>query len=165
VGTEHILLGLFRESEGIAAQALMNLGLKLEDVRQEVLDMPYQYDPNDLKKKPSRRFNDKSFTYWWDIPPGFLGEMDNYEAIAFVKNDPAERKFCYVPIPALKGYLTKERQTNRGNGNWGIRVLNGRVLKGEDLLAFEPRSKNGKWLFLPVVWINDTRDDRKESGK
>jgi hypothetical protein len=75
-----------------------------------------------------------------------LGRRDggNYDAIAFVKNDPAERKRCYVPIPALKGYLTKERQTTRGNGNWGIKVLKGRVLKGEDLLAFEPRSKNGK---------------------
>ncbi|HEX41783.1 MAG TPA: ATP-dependent Clp protease ATP-binding subunit, partial [Phycisphaerales bacterium] len=39
VGTEHILLGLLRESEGIAAQVLMNLGLRLEDVRQEVLNL------------------------------------------------------------------------------------------------------------------------------
>ena len=39
VGTEHILLGLLRESDGIAAQVLMNLGLKLEDVRQEVLNL------------------------------------------------------------------------------------------------------------------------------
>ncbi len=39
VGTEHILLGLLRETEGIAAQVLMHLGLKLEDVRQEVLNL------------------------------------------------------------------------------------------------------------------------------
>jgi len=39
VGTEHILLGLLRETEGIAAQVLMNIGLKLEDVRQEVLNL------------------------------------------------------------------------------------------------------------------------------
>ncbi len=39
VGTEHILLGLLRESEGIAAQVLMNCGLKLENVRQEVLNL------------------------------------------------------------------------------------------------------------------------------
>ena len=39
VGTEHILLGLLRESEGIAAQVLMNIGLKLENVRQEVLNL------------------------------------------------------------------------------------------------------------------------------
>jgi ATP-dependent Clp protease ATP-binding subunit ClpA len=39
VGTEHLLLGLLRESEGIGAQVLMNLGLKPDDVRQEVLNM------------------------------------------------------------------------------------------------------------------------------
>ncbi len=39
VGTEHILLGLLREQEGIAAQVLMGLGLKLEDLRQEVLSL------------------------------------------------------------------------------------------------------------------------------
>jgi ATP-dependent Clp protease ATP-binding subunit ClpC len=39
VGTEHILLGILRESEGIAAQVLMSCGLKLEDVRQEVLNL------------------------------------------------------------------------------------------------------------------------------
>ncbi|MDZ4779661.1 MAG: ATP-dependent Clp protease ATP-binding subunit [Planctomycetia bacterium] len=39
VGTEHILLGLLREHEGVAAQVLMNLGLKLEEVREEVLNL------------------------------------------------------------------------------------------------------------------------------
>ncbi len=39
VGTEHILLGLLREQEGVAAQVLMTLGLKLEDVREEVLNL------------------------------------------------------------------------------------------------------------------------------
>jgi len=39
VGTEHLLLGLLREQEGVAAQVLMNLGLKLDDVRAEVLSV------------------------------------------------------------------------------------------------------------------------------
>ncbi|HMP02512.1 MAG TPA: ATP-dependent Clp protease ATP-binding subunit [Gemmatales bacterium] len=39
VGTEHLLLGLLREEEGVAAQVLRNLGLKLEDVREEVLNL------------------------------------------------------------------------------------------------------------------------------
>lgn len=39
VGTEHLLLGLLREDEGVAAQVLRNLGLKLEDVREEVLNL------------------------------------------------------------------------------------------------------------------------------
>ena len=36
VGTEHILLGLLREDQGVAAQVLMNLGLALDTVRKEV---------------------------------------------------------------------------------------------------------------------------------
>ena len=38
IGTEHLLLGLIKENEGIAAQVLTNLSVKLEDVREEVLD-------------------------------------------------------------------------------------------------------------------------------
>ncbi|MBP9892349.1 MAG: ATP-dependent Clp protease ATP-binding subunit [Planctomycetes bacterium] len=39
VGTEHLLLGLLRENEGIAAQVLMNLGVRLDEVREEVLEL------------------------------------------------------------------------------------------------------------------------------
>ena len=37
VATEHLLLGLVREIEGVASQVLMNLGLNLQGVRQEVV--------------------------------------------------------------------------------------------------------------------------------
>ena len=37
VGTEHLLLGLLKEHDGVAAQVMMNLGLKLDDVREEIL--------------------------------------------------------------------------------------------------------------------------------
>src|SRR3989441_5236694 len=48
VGTEHLLLGLLREQEGVAAQVLMNLGLKLEDVREEVLNLlGHNPEPNE----------------------------------------------------------------------------------------------------------------------
>src|SRR5437868_4986694 len=36
IGTEHILLGLAREGEGVAARALESLGISLEAVRQQV---------------------------------------------------------------------------------------------------------------------------------
>jgi len=39
VGTEHLLLGLLREQDGVAAQVLMNLGLKLDEVREEVMSL------------------------------------------------------------------------------------------------------------------------------
>ncbi len=39
VGTEHLLLGLLREHDGVAAQVLLNLGLKLDGAREEVLNL------------------------------------------------------------------------------------------------------------------------------
>lgn len=39
VGTEHILLGLLREQEAVAHHVLMNLGLNLDDVRKEILQL------------------------------------------------------------------------------------------------------------------------------
>ena len=38
IGTEHLLLGLIKENEGIAARVLLNLGVKLEEVREEILE-------------------------------------------------------------------------------------------------------------------------------
>ncbi|BCB82147.1 Clp protease N-terminal domain-containing protein [Phytohabitans flavus] len=38
IGTEHILLGLIREGDGLAAMVLTNAGLRLEDLRRHVLD-------------------------------------------------------------------------------------------------------------------------------
>ncbi len=38
IGTEHLLLALLREQEGIAAHVLRSLGVKLEDVREEVIE-------------------------------------------------------------------------------------------------------------------------------
>ena len=39
IGTEHLLLGLLREHDGYAARVLMSLGVKLEDVREEVMEI------------------------------------------------------------------------------------------------------------------------------
>ena len=39
IGTEHILLGLIHESEGVAALALESLGISLEDVRAQVQEV------------------------------------------------------------------------------------------------------------------------------
>ena len=49
VGTEHILLGLLREGEGIAARVLENLGVDLEEIRYEImktLDPEYDGEEN-----------------------------------------------------------------------------------------------------------------------
>jgi hypothetical protein len=50
VGTEHILLGLLREGDGVAARVLMNLDVDIEQVRQEILK---ELDPNFSGATPS----------------------------------------------------------------------------------------------------------------
>ena len=39
IGTEHILLGLIRERDGVAAQVLVKLGAELSGVREQVIDL------------------------------------------------------------------------------------------------------------------------------
>ncbi len=39
IGTEHLLLGLIRENEGVASQVLLNLGLDLNKVRKEIMEL------------------------------------------------------------------------------------------------------------------------------
>lgn len=61
VGTEHILLGLLREQEGVAAQVLMNLGLKLDDVREEVLNLlGHGMDSGDSERGRSESGSERS---------------------------------------------------------------------------------------------------------
>jgi ATP-dependent Clp protease ATP-binding subunit ClpA len=47
IGTEHLLLGLLREQEGVAAQVLINFGLRLKDVHEEVLRLLGGYPHRD----------------------------------------------------------------------------------------------------------------------
>lgn len=48
VGTENLLLGLLREEEGVAAQVLDNLGVRLDIVREEVLNLLGEPEPKPL---------------------------------------------------------------------------------------------------------------------
>lgn len=49
VGTEHLLLGLVGEGQGIAARALQNLGINLDNVRQAVESMVGRGDPDRVR--------------------------------------------------------------------------------------------------------------------
>jgi ATP-dependent Clp protease ATP-binding subunit ClpC len=49
IGTEHILLGLIREGEGVAAQVLVRLGADLKRVRQQVILLLHGYQGWDLE--------------------------------------------------------------------------------------------------------------------
>jgi hypothetical protein len=52
IGTEHILLGLIRESEGLATQTLVQLGLDLGEVRQRTLELAESEDARETERAP-----------------------------------------------------------------------------------------------------------------
>ncbi len=65
IGTEHLLLGLIRENDGVAAQVLMDLTVKLEDVKSEVMellgaDMPGQEESSIPSTQPSAKGRSKT---------------------------------------------------------------------------------------------------------
>lgn len=54
VGTEHILLGLIREGDGVAARVLKNLDVDIEQTRQEILnELDPNFESNKSETKPS----------------------------------------------------------------------------------------------------------------
>jgi ATP-dependent Clp protease ATP-binding subunit ClpC len=58
IGTEHILLGLIREGDGVAAQVLVKLGADLNRVRQQVIRLLHEYPDQDVTgegPRPGRR--------------------------------------------------------------------------------------------------------------
>ena len=54
IGTEHILLGLLSEQDSVAAQVLINLDLKLEDVRNEILDLLGASDVSNMPQSQAK---------------------------------------------------------------------------------------------------------------
>jgi ATP-dependent Clp protease ATP-binding subunit ClpC len=52
IGTEHILLGLIREGDGVAAQVLVKLGADLNRVRQQVIQLLHGYQGKEPASAP-----------------------------------------------------------------------------------------------------------------
>jgi ATP-dependent Clp protease ATP-binding subunit ClpC len=52
IGTEHILLGLIREGDGVAAQVLVRLGADLDRTRQQVILLLHGYQAGATRIRP-----------------------------------------------------------------------------------------------------------------
>jgi len=101
----------------------------------------------------SKRYEGQGFIYWWDISPGRRADMDDTDTYEFVCKDTGAS--CAIPVSELLKRLTPDRQTTRGKGNWGVRVLVGH----EDELAIEPATRDGQWEFIRVVWQSEDEPD------
>jgi len=70
IGTEHILLGLLREGEGVAAQVLVKMGTDLDQVRQKVIEL--LHGRSGERPPPGRRLSARAAG---DLP-GLLDALD-----------------------------------------------------------------------------------------
>ncbi len=75
IGTEHILLGLIREGEGVAAQILVKLGADLSRVRRQVIQLLHSYAPEPLTSISSVESRLSAIEQWVGIAPD-TGDLD-----------------------------------------------------------------------------------------
>jgi hypothetical protein len=157
VGTEHLLLGLLREQEGVAAQVLMNLGLKLEDVRAEILELlgPVQETAPKTRRRARRPMREYDFYLPLHYNDGSPIEGDKIAGLQrrlrehfggltfFPQSNEGSWKYGQVTfhekIVILRVLAEKGRQTREF-----FRLLKGelkRELRQEDILIVERRVK------------------------
>jgi ATP-dependent Clp protease ATP-binding subunit ClpC len=81
VGTEHILLGLLREGDGVAAQVLVRLGAELNRVRQQVIQLLAGHQDKDGPKsgRAARRAG-KAGRGQHELLPEILGRVESIDS-------------------------------------------------------------------------------------
>ena len=126
VGTEHILLGLLAEGEGIAATALNKVGVDLEKARNEVIKAIGQgnYDADIMGFTPrTKRIFELSFLEARNLGHNYvgtehilLGLLDESEGVAI-----SVLKKLGVDIPKLKQTVLSMLADNQSKGIFLLR--------------------------------------------
>ena len=75
IGTEHILLGLLREGEGVAAQVLVKLGADRNRVRRQVIQLLHGHAPEAMTGLGSIESRLSALEQWVGIAPD-TGDLD-----------------------------------------------------------------------------------------
>jgi len=79
VGTEHILLGLIREGDGVAAQVLVRLGADLNRVRQRVIQLLAGHQDEPESGRAARRAG-KAGQRQHELLPEILGRVESIDS-------------------------------------------------------------------------------------
>jgi ATP-dependent Clp protease ATP-binding subunit ClpC len=81
IGTEHILLGLIREGEGVAAQVLLLLGADVHRVRQQVIQLLAGFqDKDEPKSGRAARRSGKAGRRQRGLLPEILGRVESIDS-------------------------------------------------------------------------------------
>ncbi len=107
IGTEHLLLGLVREGEGVAAQALRRQGVTLKAVRQKVVELlaTGEADPSTGRIRAGRRRGESG------RPAGFL----RTERRGGAAQPPPEEAEMPPSCPSCRADLTESARSRFGS--------------------------------------------------
>ena len=98
IGTEHILLGLIHEGEGVAAKALESLGISLEAVRQqveEIIGQGQQAPSGHIPFTPrAKKVLELSLREALQLGHNYIGTEHNWHGAHPAWPDPRGRRRC-----------------------------------------------------------------------
>lgn len=114
IGTEHILLGLLREGEGVAARILIQLGVNLEKARKQVahllgtepITVPYRGATGKTGHQESGRV---SVNVSFELLTNF--NIPAHDALKFAHDEAAQHGHSYVDTEHLLLGLLREKNT------------------------------------------------------
>jgi ATP-dependent Clp protease ATP-binding subunit ClpA len=152
VGSEHLLLGLLREQEGVAAQILVNLGVNLETVRTGVLDLvgtgcagpsEYQVTPQHEPAECSEAAGSIQQELCWQIE-----QLTEHKEAAIATQDFERAALLRDQVDKLKKQKEALRREDRERRSrlsvepsW-LSWDNGRVLRIANAIRHEKRSRD-----------------------
>ncbi|HEY4022004.1 MAG TPA: Clp protease N-terminal domain-containing protein, partial [Pseudonocardiaceae bacterium] len=130
IGTEHILLGLIHEGEGVAAKALESLGIALEGVRQQVEEIigqgqqaPSGHIPFTPRAKKVLELSLRealqlghSYIGTEHILLGLIREGEGVAAQVLVKLGADLNRVRQQALQLLSGYSTEKQAESGGRG-------------------------------------------------
>jgi ATP-dependent Clp protease ATP-binding subunit ClpC len=158
IGTEHLLLGLLREGEGVAAQVLVSLGVDLRSVREQVMRVLEGYRGSETPNtRGSLAAGASGFPTQeigrWRLDPRSNGPVErvgkectarvvrtgrtppDYEAAYQELGDMLERMGIAIGDPGVAGILVSSIDTDEGPGlelSISQRVEEGPYRAGDD---------------------------------
>jgi ornithine carbamoyltransferase len=140
IGTEHLLLGLIREGEGLAGKVLAMLGADLERTRQEV---------KQLQEKPKENDNPPDETESLrEFKKALLEFVGGYqrEPVTFITRHPESAP----SEPPQRGFSQRMAPPSKGRSDL-YDVLGETRLRGRDILGIEELSQEEIGLILDVA--------------
>ena len=145
IGTEHLLLGIIREGDGVAGKTLIHLGADLEQTRQGIVTLQ-----EGAKSKPSRTAPLNPAAQVSDFAKAVVHFVEGYEATALGDPAPSPEAVSTQESPA-SGKKPPQRMAPPKGRSALAEILGETRLRGRDILGIEQLTQEEINLVLDVA--------------